>query len=91
MTLQTTKTHIVHGGVLNAQQVFTSSSIDTLEGSPLTISVNGQKGFIDGDAQIIITDIPATNGIIHAINRVLLPPDLNVAAATMEATVEATP
>ncbi len=81
----------VHSGVLTGQQVFSMGSIDTLEGSPLKISVNGQTGFVNDDAQIIIADIPATNGVIHVINRVLMPPDLNLSAATIEATAEATP
>ncbi len=79
----------VHSGVLTGQQVFSMSSIDTLEGSPLQITVNGQIGYVNGDAQIIIADIPATNGVIHAVNHVLMPPDLM--AAAIEATAEATP
>ena len=88
-TLRQILLYHVHSGVLNAQQIYASSSLDTLEGSPLTISVSGQKGFVNGDAQMIVADIPATNGVIHVINRVLMPPDLNTAAETMEATAAA--
>jgi transforming growth factor-beta-induced protein len=35
--------------------------------------VEGDKVFIN-DAQVIITDIQASNGVIHVINAVLLPP-----------------
>jgi uncharacterized surface protein with fasciclin (FAS1) repeats len=44
------------------------------------ISVSDEGAFI-GDAQIVITDIPTSNGIIHVIDAVLLPPADEAAAA----------
>lgn len=77
--------HIVEG-TLASQDVLAEESLATLQGSDITISLNEQGAFLNGDAQIIVVDIPATNGVIHAINRVLTPP----AADTVEATAEAT-
>jgi len=35
--------------------------------------VDGDKVFIN-DAQVIITDVLASNGVIHVIDKVILPP-----------------
>ncbi|HEY9694935.1 MAG TPA: fasciclin domain-containing protein [Oculatellaceae cyanobacterium] len=49
----------------------------TLEGQSLTLRVAPRGGQIRvNSAKVILADIPARNGAIHAIDRVLLPPDL---------------
>ena len=45
----------------------------TLNGSPLAIDVSSD-GVMVNDANVVIPDIIASNGIIHAIDAVLLPP-----------------
>ena len=47
----------------------------TAEGSDLNIKVEDGKVMVN-DANVITTDIPATNGVIHVIDTVLMPPDL---------------
>jgi len=64
--------HVVAGRVM-AADVVKLSSVDTINGKPVTIRVDGDKVFIN-DAQVIITDILASNGVIHVIDTVLLPP-----------------
>ncbi len=46
---------------------------DTLLGELINIRVEGDSVYIN-DAQVIITDIIADNGVIHVIDSVLLPP-----------------
>jgi uncharacterized surface protein with fasciclin (FAS1) repeats len=46
-------------------------SAETLQGEDLTISNNGSLR-IDG-ARLVSGDIEASNGVIHVIDRVLLP------------------
>lgn len=46
--------------------------VQTLQGQTLTIQPQGDIKV--GPATVLTADIPATNGIIHAIDRVLLPP-----------------
>jgi uncharacterized surface protein with fasciclin (FAS1) repeats len=49
----------------------------TLEGQSLTLRVARRGGQIRvNNARVILADIPARNGTIHGINRVLLPPNL---------------
>ncbi|GAB4534294.1 MAG: hypothetical protein Kow0063_17180 [Anaerolineae bacterium] len=64
--------HVVSGKVM-AADVVTLSSADTALGKPVTIRVENGNVFIN-DAQVIITDIEASNGVIHVIDSVLLPP-----------------
>jgi len=64
--------HVVSGSVL-AEQVVTLESADTVLGQPVTIKVEDGKVYVN-EAQVIVTDIKATNGVIHVINAVILPP-----------------
>jgi uncharacterized surface protein with fasciclin (FAS1) repeats len=49
-------------------------SAKTAEGSKVTFSIRGKSAFVN-DSKIITTDIRCSNGIVHAINAVLLPPE----------------
>jgi uncharacterized surface protein with fasciclin (FAS1) repeats len=64
--------HVVAGEV-RAEQVVTLESADTVGGQSVTIRVEEGRVFIN-DSEVIITDIPASNGVIHVIDAVLLPP-----------------
>jgi uncharacterized surface protein with fasciclin (FAS1) repeats len=44
-----------------------------LDGSTIAISIVDGKVFLNGTVEVIITDIEATNGVIHVIDAVLLP------------------
>ncbi|MGB9929332.1 MAG: fasciclin domain-containing protein, partial [Methanosarcina sp.] len=58
---------------LSAQDVINVTNITTVQGSELPVSVTDQGVFV-GNAQIIVQDINASNGIIHIIDAVLIPP-----------------
>jgi uncharacterized surface protein with fasciclin (FAS1) repeats len=62
--------HVVPGS-LDSAAVLGSSSLATAQG---TLNVNLRNGnpYVN-DSMIIITDIPAKNGIIHVIDAVLVP------------------
>jgi uncharacterized surface protein with fasciclin (FAS1) repeats len=56
-----------------ASEVVNLSSADTASG--LAVSISAENGAVKiNDAQVIITDIVASNGVIHVIDRVILPP-----------------
>jgi uncharacterized surface protein with fasciclin (FAS1) repeats len=50
-----------------------SISVTTAAGATATISVREEGVFIN-DAQIVLTDVDAVNGVIHVISAVILPP-----------------
>jgi len=64
--------HVVGASVL-AEDVVTLESADTVLGQPVSIKVEDGKVYVN-DSQVIVTDIKTTNGVIHVINAVLLPP-----------------
>ena len=64
------KNHVVEGKVMAAD--VKSGDVKTLEGGKVAVTVdNGKVRF--GDAQVIATDIGASNGVIHVIDAVVMP------------------
>jgi uncharacterized surface protein with fasciclin (FAS1) repeats len=59
-------------GRLTAAKVTKRRSVKTLNGQRLAIRVRGGKVFVGG-AKVVQADVTASNGVIHAINKVLLP------------------
>jgi uncharacterized surface protein with fasciclin (FAS1) repeats len=63
--------HVVAGKVV-AADVVTLTEATTLEGSTVAISAS-EAGVKVNDANVIATDIEASNGVIHVIDTVLIP------------------
>lgn len=63
--------HVVPGAV-TADQVVALSSATTALGQMVSIDVNSMGVYVD-DAQVIATDVFASNGVIHVIDSVILP------------------
>ena len=64
--------HVVEGAVM-AETVVTLDSAKTVSGENVSITVNDDGVFLNDTVQVIITDIVASNGVIHVIDGVLLP------------------
>ena len=64
--------HVVSGKVM-AADVVKLTSAKTVEGSAVKISVEGGKVKVN-DANVVKTDVGASNGVIHVIDSVILPP-----------------
>ena len=64
--------HVVSGQV-KAADVVKLKSAKTVEGSDAKITVKGKEVMID-KAKVVKTDIAASNGVIHVLDSVLLPP-----------------
>jgi uncharacterized surface protein with fasciclin (FAS1) repeats len=64
--------HVVPGKVLAADVVKVSSA-KAVSGDSLPITVSGSTVMV-GEARVVKTDIAASNGVIHVIDTVLLPP-----------------
>ncbi|PSB05415.1 fasciclin [filamentous cyanobacterium CCP1] len=65
--------HVVPGTVTSDQ--LESGEVATVEGSPVNVMVDEQAVMVN-EANVVQADIPATNGVIHVIDRVILPPAL---------------
>ena len=64
--------HVVSGDV-TAADVVQLSSAKTLSGKNVRIRVSGSNVFVN-TAKVTKPDVMASNGVIHVINRVLIPP-----------------
>jgi len=64
--------HVIPGKNM-AGDVVTMDKAKTVQGSWIKITANGGKVMID-KATVVQTDIEASNGVIHVIDTVLLPP-----------------
>lgn len=72
--------HVVSGEVLAADVVeLNGQEVDTVQGEPIKVTVNGSSVMVN-DANVTATDIQASNGVIHVIDSVLMPPSLTAAA-----------
>ncbi len=73
--LKAVLTYHVVADKVTAADVIKLKSAKTLNGETAKISVNDGKVMVDG-AQVIKTDITASNGVIHVIDTVILPKNL---------------
>jgi uncharacterized surface protein with fasciclin (FAS1) repeats len=62
--------HVVPGKLM-AADVVRSTQLQTLQGQSITVSTEG--GVRVDDANVVQTDIEADNGVIHVIDKVIMP------------------
>jgi uncharacterized surface protein with fasciclin (FAS1) repeats len=65
--------HVVSGSV-TADKVVGLSSASSVEGSPIAISVKDGTVYLNDAAKVVTPDVMASNGVIHVIDKVILPP-----------------
>ena len=66
--------HVVASRVMAAEIVKAGGAKPaTVNGAPLAVVVRGGKVYVN-DAQVVSADVKASNGVIHVIDTVLLPP-----------------
>ena len=64
--------HVVPGRVYS-EAAIAAKSAKTVQGSAVVIKANDKGAFVN-DAKIIATDVDASNGVIHIIDSVIMPP-----------------
>jgi uncharacterized surface protein with fasciclin (FAS1) repeats len=67
--------HVVAGEVMSSD--IEPGAVETVEGSEVTITVEGGMVMVN-DATVTTADVEASNGVIHVIDSVLIPPDLEL-------------
>jgi uncharacterized surface protein with fasciclin (FAS1) repeats len=63
--------HVVAGAVTS--KMLKAGQIDTIQGGKITVKIKGKKVMIN-NATVLLADVKASNGIIHAIDTVIMPP-----------------
>lgn len=66
--------HVVPGQVTSTD--LKSGEVKTVEGGSVNVKVDSATGVTVNDAKVVQPDIQASNGVIHVIDKVILPPDL---------------
>jgi uncharacterized surface protein with fasciclin (FAS1) repeats len=67
--------HVVDGVILSTD-IKATTNATTVSGASLNVDASNGVVTINDDAQVVTPDIEVGNGVIHAIDTVLLPPDL---------------
>jgi uncharacterized surface protein with fasciclin (FAS1) repeats len=63
--------HVVSGSVTS--KMLKSGKVETVEGSSITVKIRGKQVMVN-NAKVILPDVKASNGVIHAIDTVIMPP-----------------
>jgi uncharacterized surface protein with fasciclin (FAS1) repeats len=66
--------HVVSGKVLSTD--LKSGEVKSIEGGAINVKIDPAKGVTVNDAKVTQADIQGSNGVIHVIDQVMLPPDL---------------
>jgi uncharacterized surface protein with fasciclin (FAS1) repeats len=72
--------HVVAGDIKSAQAIAAAQqngTVKALEGEPISLSLKDGKLTLNGSATVVTADILATNGVIHVIDTVIVPPSLS--------------
>ncbi|MEN9504403.1 MAG: hypothetical protein RI958_329 [Actinomycetota bacterium] len=68
--------HVVAGQVLEADVA--AGDVPSVQGENITVTTDG--GVKVNGANVVATDVMASNGVIHVIDAVILPPSLDISA-----------
>ncbi|MEH2173094.1 fasciclin domain-containing protein [Nostoc sp.] len=82
--------HVVPGAVTASQ--LSAGELTTDEGRPVNVKIDSANSQVSvNNARVLQADVKASNGIIHAINQVLIPPDVNISQLNQPPTGNGTP
>lgn len=65
--------HVIPGAVMASDIAGKALNVDTVQGAPIAVNATGGSVLIN-DATVISADVKASNGVIHVIDQVILPP-----------------
>ena len=80
--LTTILTHHVHSGNVLSSDLSNGMMVPTLAGTELSVSIMDGMVQID-NANVSVADIETDNGVVHVIDAVLIPSDLNIVNANI--------
>lgn len=76
--------HVVSGKI-SAAEGRRRAGAETLAGPRVPLTPRGSEGLEVDGARVVVADVGTDNGVVHAIDRVLLPPDLDLVETAAKA------
>lgn len=73
--------HVVDGAILSTD-INATTNATTASGAALSVAADNGTVTVNDTAQVVAADIEVGNGVIHAIDSVLLPPDVVLPAGS---------
>lgn len=67
------KCHVINGKIMTSD-LTDGQELTSLDGSKIKITMMGNGKIMVGDAHITVSDLAATNGVVHMIDKVILAP-----------------
>lgn len=67
-------TYHVSGSEILSSAISDGASVPTLQGEDISVSVDGATVTLNGNATVTTVDLQGTNGVVHIIDAVLVPP-----------------
>jgi uncharacterized surface protein with fasciclin (FAS1) repeats len=72
--------HVLSGKVDSTAAIAAAkkgAAVKTVQGEKIKLSLKGGKLYLNGSSKVIVADVMASNGVIHAINAVIVPPSVS--------------
>ena len=69
--------HVISGKVLAKDAIALAKdekSAKSVEGSPIKLSLVGKNLMLNGEAKVVKANVMASNGVIHVIDKIIMPP-----------------
>ena len=70
--------HVISGAAISSGSLSATQDVETLLGEEILVQANGGVT-VNGSANVVTADVEASNGIIHAIDSILLPQSIRIA------------
>merc|ERR1719353_2334548 len=75
--------HVVSGAAVYSKDLKPTQNVKTLQGDDVLVTSSSAGVLINGNSRVIAADIAATNGVVHIIDTVLMPPTPTTTAASV--------
>merc|ERR1719440_2611822 len=74
--------HVVSGAAVYSKDLQPRNNVKTLEGESLVVVISSGQVMINQQAKVTTADVDATNGVVHIIDTVLIPPSMQTTSTS---------
>ena len=74
--LEIVKYHVIQGAQLLSSEIINGDRFRSIQGERMQVTIDDDDVLINRDAKVVVPDIIGKNGVIHGIDKVLIPPSI---------------